>query len=159
MKKQLAGGLAAFMLLSAAIPVMSVTADDSAEETSASGLELSRSLFSLTEIRTVKLEADLGAEADPENIIFEFGGQDISEWGSWSGDGQYEGEPFITVTEGPELAEDSSVITAELEFGLPYGTDDLSNRTIRTEYQELIGDYELALIDSETGEKVTLKSG
>ncbi|WP_088034010.1 M14 family metallopeptidase [Evansella clarkii] len=151
MKKQLAGGLAVFMLMTAAAPVMSVTAETDAEENSVTGLELSRSLFSLTEIRTVEVEADLGTEADPENIIFKFGGQDISEWGSWSGDGQYDGEPFITVTEGPELAEDSSVITAELEFGLPYGTDDLSNRTIRTEYQDLIGDYELALIDSETG--------
>ncbi|MGD7046317.1 M14 family metallopeptidase [Jeotgalibacillus proteolyticus] len=117
------------------------------------GLDVSRSVFSMTETRTVEVKADFGKQVNPDQLTFLFGGKDISEWKKWSGGTDYNGEPFINVVEGPEYTEGSTEITATIEFGLLYDRSDISSRTIRTQYQQFIGDYELAVIDSESGVK------
>lgn len=153
MKKVFAGWLSVVLVLSAFVPTMAANETGSSATEQATALEVSRSVFSLTEARTVEVSADLGEGVDLEDVEFQFGGKPLSEWQQWTEGQQYNGDPFITVVEEPSFVEGTNEITAVLEFGLLYGTDDLSNRTIRTQYQQFIGDYELALVDSASGEK------
>ena len=148
MKKMFSSVMAAVLTLSLFVPSIAAVEKDQAAE-----LELSQSVFSMTEVRTVEVTADLGEGVDLENIEFQFGGKPLSEWQTWTSKTNYDGDPFIKVVKGPEFIEGTTEIQATLEFGLPYGTGDLSNRTIRTQYQQFIGDYELAVIDSESGQK------
>src|SRR5699024_1723194 len=62
---------------------------------------------------------------------------------------------FINVIEEPKFVDDTTAVQATIEFGLPFDTNDLSNRKIRTEYQQLIDDYELTMINAENGEEAT----
>ncbi|KYG58453.1 M14 family metallopeptidase [Planococcus maritimus] len=153
MKKVFAGWLSAVLVLSAFVPPMAANETGASATQQANQLEVSRSVFSLTEARTVEVSADLGEGVDLEDVEFQFGGKPLSEWQQWTQGQSYNGDPFITVVEEPSFVEGTNQITAVLEFGLLYGTDDLSNRTIRTQYQQFIGDYELALVDSASGEK------
>ncbi|RNA69983.1 M14 family metallopeptidase [Alteribacter keqinensis] len=150
LKRLSIGWLAFVLLLTLAAPVthQSTYAEDAGE---VSELEADRTLFSLTETRTVNVKADLSEEVDVENLEFLFGGKPLEEWRKWSGGSNYNGDPFITVIEDPEVS-DSGEVTATLEFGLLYNTSNLSNRTIRTQYQQFIGDYELALMNTASGE-------
>lgn len=143
MKKVFSSLAAVILMLSLFVPSMAAVETDQAME-----LELSQSVFSMTETRTVEVSADLGEGVDLQNIEFQFGGKPISEWQTWTSGTNYDGDSFITVVEGPAFVEGTTEIKATLEFGLPYGTGDLSSRTIRTQYQQFIGDYELAVIDS-----------
>ncbi len=148
MKKMVTGLSAVVLSVSLYTPAIG------AVEASAIGeLELDQSVFSMTESRKVEVRADLGEGVDLENVEFYFGDKLISEWQSWTSGSNYNGKPFITVVEGPEFVEGTTEITATLEFGLPYGTGDLSSRAIRTQYQQFIGDYELAVADSASGKK------
>ena len=153
MKKVFAGWLSVVLVLSAFVPTMAANETGASVTEQATALEVSRSIFSLTEARTVEVAADLGEGVDLEDVEFQFGGKPLSEWQQWTEGQQYNGDPFITVVEEPSFVEGTNKITAVLEFGLLYGTDDLSNRTIRTQYQQFIGDYELVLVDSASGEK------
>ncbi|UJL45738.1 X-prolyl-dipeptidyl aminopeptidase [Virgibacillus sp. NKC19-16] len=123
------------------------------EADEATELEVSRSTFSLTETRTVEVQADLGGEVDLDELEFEFGGKSLSEWRKWSGGSNYDGEQFINVIDGPAFVNDTTEVEATIEFGLPYDRTNLSNRTIRTQYQQFIGDYELAVVNPDNGEK------
>lgn len=153
MKKVFAGWLSVVLVLSAFVPTMTANETGASATEQATALEVSRSVFSLTEARTVEVSADLGEGVDLEDVEFQFGGKPLSEWQQWTEGQSYNGDPFITVVEEPSFVEGTNQITAVLEFGLLYGTDDLSNRTIRTQYQQFIGDYELALVDSASGDK------
>lgn len=153
MKKVFAGWLSVMLVISAFVPTMAANETGASATEQATALEVSRSVFSLTEARTVEVSADLGEGVELEDVEFQFGGKPLSEWQQWTEGQQYNGDPFITVVEEPSFVEGTNQITAVLEFGLLYGTDDLSNRTIRTQYQQFIGDYELALVDSASGEK------
>lgn len=148
MKKVCSSVAAAVLMLSLWVPSMAA-----AENDQSTGLELSQSVFSMTEARTVEVSADLGTDVDLQNLEFQFGGKPLSEWQTWTSGTNYDGAPFITVVEGPAFVEGTTEINATVEFGLPYGTEDLSNRTIRTQYQQFIGDYELAVVDSASGAK------
>lgn len=154
MKKHLAGWLAIIMMLSlftsTAFPV---SANETVEESSVLELKVSRNLFSLTEVRTVDVEVDLGENVDLNQLEFQFGGKGLDEWKKWSGGTNYNGDPFIKVIEAPHYIEGTTTIKSTLEFGLLFDRDNLSNRTIRTQYQQFIGDYELALIDPVTNTK------
>jgi len=141
------------LVLSAFVPTMAANETGASATEQATALEVSRSVFSLTEARTVEVSADLGEGVELEDVEFQFGGKPLSEWQQWTEGQSYNGDPFITVVEEPSFVEGTNKITAVLEFGLLYGTDDLSNRTIRTQYQQFIGDYELALIDAASGDK------
>jgi len=143
--------LLAFVLV---FPVsMTVAGNSVAEASEAAELDVSRDLFSLTEVRTVEVQADFGEEVNLDDLEFEFGGKSLSEWQKWSGGTDYDGEPFINVIEGPSFVDGTTEVTATIEFGLPYNTVNLSNRTIRTQYQQFIGDYELAVVNPENGER------
>lgn len=153
MKKVFAGWLSVMLVISAFVPTMAANETGASATEQATALEVSRSVFSLTEARTVEVSADLGEGVDLADVEFQFGGKPLSEWQQWTEGQSYNGDPFITVVEEPSFVEGTNQITAVLEFGLLYGTDDLSNRTIRTQYQQFIGDYELALVDSASGDK------
>ncbi|MCM3163701.1 M14 family metallopeptidase [Metabacillus litoralis] len=152
MKKRFSGLLAFLLVLTLfAQPVLPV----SAAETKGNVIELesSRTLFSLTEARTVEVQADFGKKVDLSKLEFQFGGKSLSEWKKWvKKTNTYTGDPFIKVIEEPHFV-GGTKIEATLEFGLLYDTDNLSNRTIRTQYQQFIGDYELALVDKASNKK------
>ncbi|MEH7342341.1 M14 family zinc carboxypeptidase [Bacillus sp. JJ1532] len=151
MKKLFAGLVAFIMMLSLfAQTAFPVSAIEAAEEAKLVNLEASRSLFSLTEVRTVEVQADFGEEVDLTKLEWTFGGKSISEWKKWTSGTNYNGAPFITVKKEPHFVDGTTKIEATLEFGLLFNTSNLSNRTIRTQYQQFIGDYELALMNSES---------
>ncbi|WP_139368257.1 M14 family metallopeptidase [Evansella clarkii] len=153
MKKVLTGWLAVLMLFSMIIPASLTVSANEAAANEVIELEVSRDLFSLTEVRTVEVAADLGEGADLDNIEFLFGGKPLSEWRRSNRNLNFNGSPWINVIEGPSFLENSTAVTATLEFGLPYNTTNLSNRTLRTHYQQLIGNYELAMVDAASGTK------
>ncbi|WP_164215191.1 M14 family zinc carboxypeptidase [Virgibacillus sp. YIM 98842] len=154
MKNLFRGWLAILLALALVFPVsMPVDTISAAETSETTELDVSRDIFSLTEIRTVEVQADFGEEVDLDELEFEFGGKSLSEWKKWSGGNNYNGEPFINVIDGPSYVDGTTEVTATIEFGLPYNTANLSNRTIRTQYQQFIGEYELAMINPENGEK------
>ncbi|WP_243354403.1 M14 family metallopeptidase [Bacillus litorisediminis] len=124
----------------------SVFANEAAEQDNVVELEVSRDLFSLTEARTVEVQADFGETIDLSQLEFQFGGKSLSEWRKWTSGTHFNGDPFITVIEEPHYIDGTTTIAATLEFGLLFNSDNLSNRTIRTQYQQFIGDYELALL-------------
>ncbi|WP_176483709.1 M14 family metallopeptidase [Bacillus sp. FJAT-45066] len=143
------------LLVSLYVPITpTVQANYTQEVTQAIELEVSKSIFSFTEVRTVEVQADFGENVDLSQLKFTFGGKDLSEWKKWTSGTNFNGAPIITVVEAPHFVEDTTVVKATLEFGLPFNTTNLSNRTIRVQYPQLIGDYELALINKDTNEKV-----
>ncbi|WP_121663822.1 M14 family metallopeptidase [Metabacillus litoralis] len=154
MKKRFSGLLAFLLVLAlfaqSAIPV---SATETAENYEVIELETNRTLLSLTETRTVEVMADFGDNVELSQLEFLFGGKSLSDWKKWSGGTSYNGDPFITVIEEPHFVNGTTTIKATLEFGLLYGRDNLSNRTIRTQYQQFIGDYELALVDTASNKK------
>jgi hypothetical protein len=160
MKKLLTGLLAFLMVVAlftqAAFPVL---ATETADAYDVIELETSRSLFSLTEARTVEIQADFGENVDLSQLEFQFGGKSLSEWKKWTSGTNYNGDPFIKVIEEPRYVDGTTTIKATLEFGLLYNRDNLSTRTIRTQYQQFIGDYELALVNpaSQTKAAKTVK--
>ncbi|MFA1821517.1 M14 family metallopeptidase [Virgibacillus oceani] len=153
MKSLFKGWLAILLVFTLVFPVsLTLTENNTIAASEVTELEVSRDTFSLTEIRTVEVQADFGEEIDLDDLEFEFGGKSLSEWQKWSGGTDYDGEPFINVIEGPSLVDGTTEVTATIEFGLPYDRTNLSNRTIRTQYQQFIGNYELAVINPENGE-------
>ncbi len=145
---------ALIMLLSIITPTaFPALANQSVEASEAIELEVSRSLFSMTEARTVEVQADFGEEVDLESLAFTFGGKSLAEWKQWTSGTNYNGNPWIKVIEQPSYVDGTTVFKATLEFGLLYNTSNLSNRTIRVQYPQFIGNYELALVNSESGAK------
>ncbi|MBM6618655.1 M14 family metallopeptidase [Bacillus suaedaesalsae] len=153
MRKYLAVWLAALLLLSIAVPT-SLPVEVNGEENNVVKLETSRSLFSLTEARTVEVSADFGDDVDLENLQWQFGGKSLNEWKSWnSSEGKFTGAPFIKVIQEPHFIEGTTTVKATLQFGLLFNTDNLSPRSLRTLYPQFIGNYELALLNSDNGAK------
>jgi hypothetical protein len=109
-------------------------------------LKVNRYLFSLTEARTVEVQADMGENVDLSQLVFQFGGKSISEWKKWTSGTNFNGDPFITLKEKPHFVEGTTIVKATLEFGLLFNRSSLATRTIRTQYQKFIGYYELAMI-------------
>ncbi|PPA69044.1 M14 family metallopeptidase [Jeotgalibacillus proteolyticus] len=154
MKKVASQWLALILAVALVLPAsLAVNESSPVQAVESTELEVSRTNFSLTEVRTVEIKADFGTEINPDQLEIQFGGKDLSEWKKWTSGTQYDGEPFIRVIEGPSYIEGTTEIAATIEFGLLYDRTDLSNRTIRTQYQQFIGNYELALIDTESGNR------
>jgi len=150
-KRFLVAFLSIYMAIAMALPTSTYAAQtvDAVKVSQATQLEVSKSLFSLTEIRDVELEVDFGKKVDLSKLEFQFGGKSLSEWKMWDAKAEsYSGDPFIIVKKEPHYVGGTTKIAAELEFGLPFNTDNLSTRSIRVIYKELIGDYELALVDA-----------
>ncbi|MEH7113338.1 M14 family zinc carboxypeptidase [Neobacillus niacini] len=152
MKKRLAGLLVLIMMLSifaqTAFPVLAIEA---AEDFKVVGLEASRDLFSMTEVRTVEVQADFDKNVDLTKLQWTFGGKSISEWKKWTSGNNYNGDPFISVKEAPHFVDGTTTVKATLEFGLLFNRENLSG--VRTRYQPFIGDYELALVSPENKTK------
>lgn len=158
LKRFLVGFLALFMAFSLALPYSAQAAQSVEAVQIAESVELdaSRSVLSLTEVRDVTIEADFGKKVELENLELQFGGKALDEWKQWDAEAKsYSGEPFILVKKEPYYVDGTTKIAAELEFGLPFGTADLSPRSIRVIYKELLGDYEIALIDPQSEAKAS----
>ncbi|MFC5592053.1 M14 family metallopeptidase [Sporosarcina soli] len=118
-------------------------------------LKISRSLFSLTEVRTVEVQADMGRYIDLSQLAFQFGGKSLSEWKKWTTGSNFNGDPFITIVEKPHFVGDTGVVKATLKFDLLFNRESLAERSIRTQYQQFIGSYELAMTDPQTKMKAS----
>ncbi|MGN0712078.1 MAG: M20/M25/M40 family metallo-hydrolase [Anaerovoracaceae bacterium] len=139
---------------------------DPARETDA--LVVSTDQLSLSKAKTVTVTVDFAEEVDPSNIEFTFGrkGEEkaLDEWKQTVSDTGRDGRSnpvptetsFITVKEAPALADGK--ITAKIEFGLPYGSENLSLRPFpRRYYPDMIGEYVLKATDSVSGKSVSVK--
>jgi len=121
------------MVLATAVPLSAHAAQsvEAVQVADSVELDVSRSVLSLTEIRDVTIEADFGRKVDLEQLELQFGGKSLDEWKQWNADAKsYSGEPFILVKKEPHYVDGTTKITAELEFGLPFGTTVLSRRSI-----------------------------
>ncbi|QOR66389.1 X-prolyl-dipeptidyl aminopeptidase [Cytobacillus suaedae] len=149
MRKFLASFLSLFLVLGLVAPATLATEpseQSTVQAQSAVELEVSQSLLSLTEVRTVNVKVDFGKYVDLQDLQWEFGGKSFEEWKKWDGDAkEFSGDPFITVVEAPKYVGFSTTIEATLEFGLPFYTENLAPRSIRVLYPELMGDYDLTL--------------
>ena len=163
MRKFYASFLSLLLVLSLIAPT-TLAAESSNQSTvqiqNAIELEVSKSLLSLTEIRTVDVSVDFGEVVSLEDLQWEFGGKSFDEWKKWNNETKdYSGESFIKVVEEPHYVGTTTTIEATLEFGLLFDTTDLSPRSIRVLYPEFIGDYELSLLatDKEVEASTTVK--
>ncbi|GKV57664.1 zinc carboxypeptidase [Sporosarcina sp. NCCP-2222] len=155
MKRFLWSFLAVILAFSLVLPVptQAATSVETAAKQSTE-LKASQSKLALTEVREVTVSADLGQEVDLEQVELQFGGKPLAEWKKWDAKStSFAGDPFITIKKAPHYVNGTTTIEAKLEFDLPFGTDDLSPRSIRVQYKQLLGDYELALVDKEHGTK------
>ncbi|KAB2332287.1 X-prolyl-dipeptidyl aminopeptidase [Cytobacillus depressus] len=110
-------------------------------------LKVSRSLFSLTEARIVEIQADMGRNIDLSQLEFQFGGKSLSQWRKWTSGSNFNGDPFITIIDKPKFIGETGIVKVTLKFDLLFNRESLSERSIRTQYQKFIGNYELAMID------------
>ncbi len=123
------------------------------------GLVTDRDTLSMTEVNEVRLEANFGYTPNPDNLRWYFGPEgehprSFSAWRQWDLDrGARTGEPLIEFTEGPEISGDS--IRATIEIGLFWGTDSLTDRSIRPLFKDEIGDYVFVVQDLFTGASVS----
>lgn len=145
MKKLLATWIVIVLVLTMLAPAATLAqTTESVEASEAVELKVDRTLLSLSEKRTVKVEVDFGERVDLENLEWTFGGKAFSEWKQWNRN-DYSGNPYITFAKTPEFEGDTTKVTAEIEFGLPFNTTNLSS--YRSRYKALVGDYELAVVE------------
>ncbi|QTD40986.1 X-prolyl-dipeptidyl aminopeptidase [Sporosarcina sp. Te-1] len=120
----------------------------STSKTNINKLRVDQTQLSITEERTIKVQVDFGKKVDLNKLQWTFGGKKLNAWRQWDDKArEYSGSSFISITKNPSYSGKSSVIEAEITFGLPYGTTDLSPRPIRVLYPELIGEYKLEVKD------------
>lgn len=125
-------------------------------------LEANDKLLSMTEVNNVKIKAEFNYEVKAENLKWTFGGKDIKQWKTWNPDKKdYSGNEFIKVENLKiDIVKNNgkikSIVTADVNFGLLYNTVDLSPRSIRVKFLEMIGNYDLKLEDTST--KTSFKS-
>ena len=122
-------------------------------------LQVSTSLLSMTEERDVEVQFPADESVNLENLEWTLGGKSFEEWRKYSAKEQkYSGEPFLTFSKAPYR--DGDVIKATIHVDLVYTvlnrngeevpTSDMSPRSIRRKFNELLGTYELAVKDKGT---------
>jgi murein tripeptide amidase MpaA len=117
-------------------------------------LKVSNSLLSMTESRIIEVEADFGYVSDLNKLQWTFGEKPFSDWKQWNAEAKaYSGAPFITFAEEPAVV--GTTVKAKIKFDLLYGTTDLSPRSVRVLYPELINFYNMAVKDVSTGKTAT----
>lgn len=110
---------------------------------------LSNNLISMTETREIELDVDFNNNIKVEDLVWTLGGKEFDEWKTWNvEDGTYTGENFIEFVGEPKVEEKK--LKAVLKFNLLYGTENASR--YRSQFPKLIGDYELEIKDSISGE-------
>lgn len=120
------------------------------------GAVSSDNLVSMTLAEEIDVKVDFGYEVDLENIQWTFGEKSFDQWKKYDVDaGSYTGEPFVTLTS--ETQADREVVLAKVFFDLPYSNTDLSPRSIRTEFPDLLGTYSLTATDVSTGESFSVQ--
>ncbi|WP_230499985.1 M14 family metallopeptidase [Sutcliffiella rhizosphaerae] len=154
-RKSIITFLSVWMLLAVALPIQSTNAESIVQTTEAE-LTTSISTVSMTEKRQMEVQFDFGERVPLEKIDWTFGNKPLEEWKTYrSQDNGYTGDPFITFAESPTYIGDSTTVTAVLEFGLLFGTDNLAPRSIRVLYPSFIGTYDLSVTNSETAETLS----
>jgi hypothetical protein len=152
-RKLLITCLSVCMLAAYSIPMQNAQAETQVQTQEAEELTTNISTISMTEARSMKVKFDFGEIVPLENIEWTFGGKALEEWRIYdSRTKSYNGDPLITFSEAPAYVGDSTVVEATLEFGLLYGTDNLAPRSIRVLYPEIIGTYDLNIVNKNTGE-------
>jgi len=118
------------------------------------GMSVSNHKVSLTEAREIHVQLDLGyIPGNVEDIDWYFGGLPFDNWQQFrSESGEYDGDPFIYFEEEPYM--ENGRVQATIKFDLVYtdegeGYNNLSRRDFRVRIEDLIGDYDLRIIDSE----------
>ena len=124
-------------------------------------LAVSSHLVSMTEAREIDVAVTFDYVPKLENLEWTFGGKPLADWTKWI-DGSYSKEPFITFSKEPYL--EGKTVKATIKFDLVYwqtvksgdnvelsGLTDLSNRTVRVRYPDLLGTYRLEVKDTSTG--------
>lgn len=112
-------------------------------------LHLSNNLISMTEIREIELDVEFNNNIKVENLVWTLGGKEFKEWKTWNiEEGTYTGENFIEFVSEPKI--EGKKLKAVLKFNLLYGTENASR--YRSQFPKLIGDYELEIRDSVSGE-------
>jgi murein tripeptide amidase MpaA len=163
MRKFLASFLSLFLVLGLVAPSTLATQpsqQSTVQAQSAAVLEVSQSLLSLTETRTVEVKVDFGQKVNLEDLQWSFGGKSFEEWKKWDADAKdFTGESFIKVVKAPHYSGvgTTTAIEATLEFGLLFNTDDLSPRAIRVQYPKFMGDYDLTLSAADLSASTTVK--
>ncbi|WP_047152082.1 M14 family metallopeptidase [Aneurinibacillus tyrosinisolvens] len=148
LKRRVSLLLVMLMLLSVMAPAV-YAQDKPGKADSGIQLKVSNQLVSMTEAREIEVQADFGTKADLSQLKWTFGGKDLSEWKQWNKDAKkYTGAPYITFASKPAYINGTTKIKAKIRFDLLYGTVDLSPRSIRVLYPELIGTYDLAVEDT-----------
>jgi len=118
------------------------------------GMSVSNDKVSITEAREIDVQLDLGyIPGDVEDIDWYFGGLPFDNWKQFrSESGEYDGDPFIYFEEEPFI--ENGRVQATIKFELVY-TDEgeaynnLSRRDFRVRIEDLIGDYDLRIVDTE----------
>ena len=111
--------------------------------------------FSITEAREMQITLEFEEGTNPEDIQWYFGKadkslKDFSQWKTWEGEtGDHTGDPYITFVKEPKIEGDT--LKATVKYDLPYGTDNLSPRSIRVLYPELMGEYVFTAWDQKNG--------
>jgi len=117
-------------------------------------MSISNDKVSLTEAREIDVQLDLGyVPGSVEDINWYFGGLPFDNWQQYRNEsGEYDGDPFIYFVEEPEI--ENGRVVATIKFDLVYtagGTayNNLSPRVFRVLIEDLIGDYDLRIVDTE----------
>ncbi|GAA4708419.1 M14 family metallopeptidase [Brevibacillus fulvus] len=115
-------------------------------------MDVSTNLLSMTEPKEVEVSFVAEDLQDVNDLEWTFGGKVFSSWQKYSAKDQaYSGEPFISFSEQPHL--EGNMVKAKIKFDLVYTlltrdgeevpTSDLSSRSIRRKFNDLLGTYPL----------------
>lgn len=117
-------------------------------------LQVSTNLLSMTEAKDVEVQFEADESVDLANLEWTFGGKSFDEWRKYSAkEKDYTGDAFITFAKQPYR--EGNLIKATLHADLVYTvldrsgnevpTSDMSARSIRRKFSDLLGTYELAV--------------
>ena len=115
-------------------------------------MTVSNNKVALTEAREIHVQLDLGYVPDADDIDWYFGGLPFDQWKQFRNEsGQYDGDPFIYFVEEPEVK--NGRLHATIKFDLVYtsggtGFTNLSPRVFRVRIEDLIGEYDLRIVDT-----------
>jgi len=140
-----------FSMQSSLLPEGDRTTGSAVTSTAIYGITTSTNLLSMSEAREIEVVVTLGYIPDLDNLNWTFGNLPFNEWKSfvYSGGGSYTGDPFIKFVVDPYI--DGNTVRAIIKCDLPYGTSNLQLRPYpRTKYPELLGEYNLAVVDKVT---------
>ncbi|WP_206458515.1 M20/M25/M40 family metallo-hydrolase [Anaerovorax sp. IOR16] len=107
----------------------------------------STNLLSMSEVKEVNVEFDLGYAPQLTDLKWTLGEKSFEEWKSFdTKSGTFSGNPFIHFSTEPYIEDEK--VKAVIKCELPFGKTNLQGRPYpRRVYPELLGNYELKVID------------